>query len=246
MKSIKLKRLSAAVSSSLLLLATTAGFSAPVFADTCVTAAPTVVTTPTSQAGSAGTTLNYNLDVTNNDSIGCANSHFAFYQYNTPYSWGASVDTPIVYNVTPGGAFSVTVSYTSNQYALDGNYDLRVDTYKFSDTTNANQVASNILTYEVVGTAPTDAEAPAVTITAPANGGTVKKGAVTYISAEAFDNIGVTQLEYKVNGQLVCSGNSGTACAWQVPNKKATYTIDVTAYDAAGNSTTASITVSAR
>jgi hypothetical protein len=246
MKSIKLKRFSAVVASGFLLLTTTAGFSAPVFATACDTAEPTVVATPVSQSGAAGDTLDYNLDVTNNDLVGCGNANFAFHQLDTPYSWGASVSSPVVYDIAPGQSFSVTVSYTSNQYALAGSYDLRVDTHKFFGSLPADQVANNTLTYEVVGAAPTDADAPLVSITAPANGATVKKNATTYISADAFDNIGVTQLDYWVNGQLVCSTAPGTACAWHVPNKRASFTIAVTAYDAVGNSATDTITVNAR
>jgi hypothetical protein len=245
-KNIDVRKVAMMVSGGMLFFAVAVGFVKPAVADSCVMSSPTVVATPASQSGVPGTTLTYNINVTNNDSPECLNSNYAFYTYNTPVSWGVNVNPAIVYDVAPGQTTSTSVSYTSNPYALEGDYHLRFDTYRFY-TEVATQVASNDLVYTVVGPVPTDAEAPTVSITAPSNGGVVAKGSTAYIWANAQDNVGVTQVEYKVNGQTICTqADSQTGCAWHVPNKKANYAVTVVAHDAAGNTSSASVNVTAK
>lgn len=246
MSALAIKTISAAAAGGLLGLAMVVGVSLPAAADTCVTANPTVVATPTEQSGAAGDTLSYSLSVTNNDSAGCQNSNFAFYQYNTPFGWAASISPAIINDVAPQQTVATDAVYTSDQSAAAGAYDLRVDTYKYTDSTPATQVAITNLTYNVTGGTQPDTVAPVVTITSPTNNANVKKGTTVYIFSTANDNVGVTGLTYQVDGQTVCSGNTGTACAWQVPNRRGTSVITVTASDAAGNSGSASISVNVR
>jgi len=90
---------------------------------------------------------------------------------------------------------------------------------------------------------PVDTQPPTVTITSPANGATVN-GNVT-IAITAADNVGVTQLSCSVDGQVLGTASSGSLnCNWNA--RKATsgnHTISAQAKDAAGNTTSTSITV---
>jgi hypothetical protein len=91
-----------------------------------------------------------------------------------------------------------------------------------------------------------DTTAPTVSLTAPANGATVS-GTVT-LSANASDNVGVSRVEFSVDGALV---GTDTASPYSVSWNSASvgnggHTITARAFDAAGNSasSTASVTVS--
>ena len=90
--------------------------------------------------------------------------------------------------------------------------------------------------------------APTVSITNPANGAIVARKSNVTITATASDNVGVTRVDFLVNGALQCSDTTAPySCVWRVPaamNK--TYTLLARAFDAAGNSGTASVQVTAR
>lgn len=89
---------------------------------------------------------------------------------------------------------------------------------------------------------------PTVSITNPANGAIVARKSLVTITASASDNVGVARVEFLVNGNLQCTDVSAPySCSWRVPaamNK--THQIQARAFDAAGNSATASIQVTAR
>jgi hypothetical protein len=88
-----------------------------------------------------------------------------------------------------------------------------------------------------------DLTPPVVSITAPANGATVT-GLVS-LSASASDNVGVTSVEFRVDGVYVGSDTSAPYEAlWgSDAYTTATHTVSVIARDAAGNTATASVTV---
>jgi Bacterial Ig domain len=94
---------------------------------------------------------------------------------------------------------------------------------------------------------PPDTTPPTVTITSPLNGATVKHSTIVTITATDSDNVGVTQVQFLLNGTLLCTSNSPsspTSCKWNVPGKKGvTYTLTARAYDAAGNASSNSIQV---
>ena len=89
---------------------------------------------------------------------------------------------------------------------------------------------------------------PQVSITNPVDGATVPRKANVTISANASDNVGVTRVEFYVNGSLRCTDTSATyTCGWKVPNPPGrTYQIEARAFDQAGNSATATIQVSSQ
>jgi glucose/arabinose dehydrogenase len=90
--------------------------------------------------------------------------------------------------------------------------------------------------------------APTVSITNPANGAMVARKATIAITATASDNIGVTKVEFLVNGALQCTDTAAPySCNWKVPNTpNKTYQLQARASDAAGNSATASVQVTAK
>jgi hypothetical protein len=89
---------------------------------------------------------------------------------------------------------------------------------------------------------------PTVSINSPSDGSTVVRKATVAINATANDNVGVTRVEFLVNGALKCTDTSMPySCSWKVPaapNKS--YQIQARAFDAEGNSATASVGVTSQ
>ncbi len=83
---------------------------------------------------------------------------------------------------------------------------------------------------------------PTVALVSPPSSATV--GVSTTLTASAGDDVGVASVEFRVNGFLICSDNTAPyTCAW-TPDAEGSATIEATALDAAGNSATASASVS--
>lgn len=94
------------------------------------------------------------------------------------------------------------------------------------------------------GKTPRDTQPPAVAITAPVAGSTVK-GLVS-VSVGATDNVGVARVDLVVNGvKLASSTTAPYVFSWDSTKiANGAVTLSATAYDAAGKSATASETVS--
>ena len=88
-----------------------------------------------------------------------------------------------------------------------------------------------------------DRTAPTVAVTSPATGATVS--GTTTVSATAQDDIGVTRVEFAVDGTRIASVASAPfTAAWDTrPLALGNHTVTATAYDAAGHSTTAASAV---
>jgi subtilisin family serine protease len=103
--------------------------------------------------------------------------------------------------------------------------------------TNANTPNNHLLySLEAVG-GTGDFVSPTTSITSPANGGTVAKHSTTTINATALDNVGVTKVEFYVDGVLQCTDTSTPySCSWKVPNTHGeTFLLQSKAYDTYGN-----------
>ncbi len=124
--------------------------------------------------------------------------------------------------------------------AIDSGYPL--------DTTGTAAGSANIgwtrldlgeaLTY--VDAAPSDTTAPSVSLTAPTNGQVIS--GTTTLTATASDNVGVTGVEFRVDGVVVNTDTTAPyAYNWNSTTvSDASHTITARAYDAANNSTTSS------
>ena len=96
-----------------------------------------------------------------------------------------------------------------------------------------------------IGFSAGDNIAPTVAITNPADGATVARKSNVTLTATATDNVGVTRVEFLVNGAVQCTDTAAPySCVWRVPNPmNRTHQIQARAFDAAGNSATATIQV---
>lgn len=229
-------------------IATSISLTRPASALDCVRAPHTIeIVSAQAQSATPGSTVNYHLDITNNDSAGCGSSVFTFSTTD-----GAAVGWTVApangtQNVDYLEKTGYSIWYTVPTNAYNGTYDHVVSVSRAEEPT----VTTTALRTTVVGgqnqpVAPTpDTTAPTVTITSPTNGSTVKKNSTVTISASASDNVAVTTIEFYVNGTLLSSGTA-PSYAWKVPNTRASHTITVKAYDAAGNVTTKTSSVLSR
>lgn len=82
-----------------------------------------------------------------------------------------------------------------------------------------------------------DSQLPSITIAYPLDGSKVNKSSTVTITALAFDNVGISRVDFFVNNSLLCSDNlSPYQCNWYVPKKPGVkYNIVGTAYDLVGN-----------
>jgi hypothetical protein len=134
--------------------------------------------------------------------------------------------TQVNANVASSAGHSVTLTLTSHDdnYAGDATF-----TY-FDDV--------------VVNTSTPDTTAPTTSITAPANGATVS--GTTTVSASASDNVGVTKVEFYLDGALKSTATTSPySWSWDTTaSANGSHTLVSKAYDAAGNvGTSATITV---
>lgn len=84
---------------------------------------------------------------------------------------------------------------------------------------------------------PTPKIPPSVIITSPTNGSIIQRHTTITITANASDTVGVTKVEFLIDGSLACTSlNAPYKCSWSDTGKpNATYTLQAKAYDTAGN-----------
>ena len=112
----------------------------------------------------------------------------------------------------------------------NGTHVLRAVAYDAQGLSAASQVS-----FSVQNTG--DTTPPSVGLTSPAEGTVLRRRTTVTLAATASDNVGVSAVEFAVNGQRVCRLTAPPySCSWYSGNKpRNTYSITATAIDAAGN-----------
>lgn len=163
------------------------------------------------------------------------------------------VDAPLVDKTVGYKAWNITnlvktwlaTPAANRGVLLNSSNKATADSYRLfasSDAADTNLRPKLVVTYNL----PSDTTAPTVAVSAPANGATVS-GTVT-VSATASDNVGVTKVEFLVNGTVASTVTTAPYnYSWNTTTSaNSTYTLTAKAYDAAGNigqSTSVSVTV---
>jgi hypothetical protein len=154
------------------------------------------------------------------------------YSADANYFTGKGVDAPPVHLLADGasGADGVYGYGTTSVYPTTGN-------------SGANYWVD--VAFAAGGVPPADTTPPTVTISAPTTAATyTATGATLALGGSAADNVGVTQVTWA--NSLGGSGTATGITAWSVPSvalKSGTNVITVKAFDAAGNSSTATLSV---
>ncbi|HEX8227671.1 MAG TPA: Ig-like domain-containing protein [Candidatus Saccharimonadales bacterium] len=143
---------------------------------------------------------------------------------------GAPIITNLDIFATVGG--NTALVRTGTITVADGNA-----TFGFSATANAAEVNG----IELLSTTPTgDTTPPSTSITAPANGSSVTVGTQVTVNANASDNVGVSKVEFYVDGAMKSTDTASPySYVWSTTGVTAgAHTLTSRAYDAAGNATT--------
>jgi hypothetical protein len=163
-------------------------------------------------------------------------------------SRGLMTDSEIATIKQASGTTTTSTSTTTTSTGTTSGTTTGTTSGTTTGTTTGTTSGTTSGTTGTSATTTTDTQAPTVAITSPANGSTAARGSTITVSATATDNVGVSQVRFYLNNNLVCSSNSAPySCNVTLPNgKKSVSTVQVQASDAAGNVGKASITVSNR
>jgi hypothetical protein len=237
--------------SSLGAAGSTASVSVALGGAACVRQAPSVTLSPASQTASAGTAVGYAVAVANNNSAACPVSTFNLTQLLPAGFSGAFASSSVT--LAPGTGASVAWSVASTSTSGDGVYTLTARAAESSVSNTAESHAAYTVSTPVapppVAPPPppaqtADATPPVVTITSPTNGFAIS-GRVLGIAAQAGDNVGVSAVEFYLDGKLIAT-DTGAPYSANVNTRKmgkGTHSIRARALDAAGNAGEQTISV---
>jgi hypothetical protein len=199
----------------------------------CTRNAPGVTVSPASQSGAPGTTRSYTVSVVNNNTAACGSSAFALTQA-LPAAFAGSLSASSL-SLGAGASASATWSVTPGATAADGSATLDLSAAESGGTSTTAHAAYIVMR---------DAGAPVIASVSPTSG-SVLTGRTATLSASVSDDVGVTKVEFWGNGKLLASDTSAPySTSWNLRKQpKGTATIVVRAFDAAGNVSQATSTV---
>lgn len=227
------------------LTASTASVGVAFVGGSCVSQAPTLAISPTTQQAVPGSTLGYAVTVSNNDSPACAPSSIGIAQA-LPSGFSGILSATNV-TLAPGASADLNWNVASPASSLDASYTL---------TATATALASGLATdghasYVVLAPPPpppppppTDTTPPTLTLTSPASGASLS-GAKATISATASDASGVKAVAFYIDGKLLGSVASAPySLAWSLRKvSRGSHTVRVRAIDASGNAAEQTVNV---
>ncbi len=147
-------------------------------------------------------------------------------------NWTATANQPWCHVTPSSGSMNVGGSgqvYVSVDTMSLGIYSCSVS---FVDPNASNSPQNIGVIYNVYA----DSIVPTSVITYPLNNTFVTGGSTVIISADASDNVGVTQVDFYVNNNFMCGDTTlPYTCAWRVPNApNKTYKLQTKPHDAQG------------
>ena len=155
-------------------------------APTCTRVAPTLSLSGSTAAVAAGSTVNYTVNVRNNDSSACANTSFNVAR-SVPTGWTGTLSAASV-TLAPGASGTATLQVKSPTTAVQGNYGIGTGV---SSSVGGTHTANASSTYSVA------AAASALTETVTTSKSSYYRGSTVYMTARVL-NKGVA-----VNGAAV-------------------------------------------
>jgi hypothetical protein len=132
----------------------------------CQSGTPSLAISPSGQSGSAGSSLLYNVSLTNTDWSGCPNSSFNLSRM-LPSGWSGSV-SPATLTLGPGQSATATLTVASPSTASGGSYGLTVNV---SDAANSKHAASASASYTVTTATSCTRAAPALALSPSSQSG---------------------------------------------------------------------------
>lgn len=200
------------------------------FDSNCSASAPNLSLSPATQNGAAGMTLEYQVTISNTDSVHCSPSTFELDQV-VPDGWSGDI-VPNTITLSPGTKATTTLSLTSGSSSLDGDYTATVHVF---DNWNSSHDQSGNVNYTVI----TDTQPPS----APASiSATEKRRNIQLSWSDSTDNVAVVGYTVWKNSSpiadVIDTNFSDTDIA-----SGSIYDYYITAYDEWGNESNPSATV---
>jgi hypothetical protein len=214
---------------------------------TCTRQAPSLAVSPASQSAAAGATLGYVLTIQNNNSAACPNSAFNLTQA-LPAGFAGSLGATSV-SLASGASSNVGWNVASGSASADATYTLTANASDSATVGSAQAHGSYLVSTPLPPPPPAgDTAAPTVVITSPAAGATLSARGSTTISATASDNVGVASVQFLVDGKLLATTTSAPySASWNLRKAgRGSHTLSVRAFDAAGNATTQTTSVTVK
>jgi hypothetical protein len=201
----------------------------------CTAAQPTATLAPSSQSSAPGATVSYTVSITNADSAACNSSTFQLSRV-VPAGWTSTL-LPTALTLLPGQTGTAQLTVTSSGTATDGNYTATVSvTDNFNILHNVSTSVTDTIT-SAPPPPPGDTTPP--TIPAPLTA-VARRHRVKLAWMPSTDNVGVAAYEVYRDGVLV-SQTTGLKFRQRGLTENVTYSYTVTAKDAAGNESAASV-----
>lgn len=191
-----------------------------------------------SQDAFPGTTLANRLILTNPNPLECTAKNYV-YSRSYPGGWNLIIQPNVT--VQSGETVSVPFDLSVSDSAVVGSYPYNF--WVYNAWVDGSSQASVAGTVQVLDNIP-----PSLSITNPVNNSYVFKNTQVTILATAADNVGVSRVEFFVDGVLTCTDTSASyTCDFKTDRrKKVKHIILVKAYDAAGNMQIATSSVTTR
>jgi hypothetical protein len=192
----------------------------------CAAATPSLSLAPQSQSGSAGSSRSFTVAVSNRDGAACPTSAFALNNV-VPAGWTGAL-SPSSLAIAPGVTAQATLTVTSAQTAPSGSYAVALN---LADGVEPMHTSSASATFAVTPAADTTAPTAPSSLAATPN---QKLKQIRLSWSAASDNVGVAGYRVWRDGAIVASP-TGTGWSDSAVTAGQTYTYAVEAYDAAGN-----------
>ena len=205
---------------------------------TCTSAAPDLSLTPGNQNGDPGTTLAYTVSLVNNDNSSCSATTFDLTITSLPAGWNGSLSTQSL-SLSPGTTGMATLSVTSAASTTAGAYTVQLGTVDAQNSLHAKSTAATYVVNDLTQTLDTVAPSAPTGLAASANA-----SQVSLSWSASVDNVAVTGYQVFRDGVMIAdTANTGYADRDAVDGVAYDYSVD--AYDAAGNVSPRSASVSA-
>lgn len=159
---------------------------------------------------------------------------------NTEYTVAVNTGNTYYVDTVSGMATQIVSGNIKSIVGSNGVYG-SIGTMPINSYQNSNYFRDIIFVASSTPTSLPDTQAPLTSITSPANGTLVSVATSASrkvnITAVASDNVGVSKVEFYVNGSLKCTDvTAAYNCSFSITRTKGVqYKIQVKAYDAAGN-----------
>ena len=204
----------------------------------CQAAPPALSVSPANQVGDAGATRDYVVTLLNQDASACATGSFEL-AATLPAGWNSTV-LPATLALAPGASGTATVAVTSPSEANDGTYSVNVTA---AEAGIAEHSASTQASYTVERPAASAADTSAPSVP----GGLAASANHRHVSLSwtaSTDNVAVAGYYIYRDGAHIGTSDSASYNDRSSADG-ATYAYSVAAYDAAGNVSAMSDSVSA-